>query len=200
MLHLFHGKFLLSHSLCQGFVVLLFYMLPLPSPKTLLKYGHFFVAAICGMLLRKHSSHVFSGGSIFSSVFYGCIPWVVCSALSSVLFGSLYKFSRFSQGHPFYALYDSQRLWCCCEYISCSSTLPPHFLTRAVMLLSDSGIIRVFLLLLCRVCCLAMECIWLLALRFIIGLLTFFCFFFIFINTQPTTQHHPSIASKAMFR
>lgn len=69
MLHLFHGKFLLSHSLCQGFVVLLFFMPPLPSPKTLLKYGHFFVAAICGMLLRKHSSHVFSGGSIFSSVF-----------------------------------------------------------------------------------------------------------------------------------
>lgn len=153
MLHLFHGKFLLSHSLCQGFVVMLFLHAPPTQSKDTLKVWTFFVAVICGMLLRKHSSHVFSGGSIFSSVFTAAyLEWVVCSALSSVLFGSLYKFSRFSQGHPFYALYDSQRLWCCCEYIPCSSTLPPHFLTRAVMLLSDSGIIRVF-------CCCSVVCV-----------------------------------------
>lgn len=131
MLHLFHGKFLLSHSLFQGFVVMLFvHAPPQPVQRHFWSMDNFFVAAICGMLLRKHSSHVFSGGSIFSSVFYGGIPWVVCSALSSVLFGSLYEFSRFSQGHPFYALYDSQWLWCCCEYISCSST---HYLTTPLL-------------------------------------------------------------------
>lgn len=33
MLHLFHGKFLLSHSLCQGFVVMLFLHAPPTQPK-----------------------------------------------------------------------------------------------------------------------------------------------------------------------
>lgn len=99
MLHLFHGKFLLSHSLCQGFVVMLFLHAPPTQSKDTLKVWTFFVAVICGMLLRKHSSHVFSGGSIFSSVFTTaylelcallCLPFclVLCTSLADSVRGT----------------------------------------------------------------------------------------------------------------